>query len=983
MSGENKKKLSDYSMLDLFQTEVDTHTATLSDGLLALETTPEAANKLGSLMRAAHSIKGGARIVELDAVVKLAHAMEDCFVALQNGKGILTSQQIDVLLSGVDMIRAISGATVAGNLTWTAEHEEEITMLIEDLIHILEPETAPRDSRLDMGSAASLPIQRDSQAEPVYLNRQAVLTTPKQADADAPQHDTQTVETQNRDTSLLELFRSEVETHAAAVLKGLTILQEQPDTFEHLHALVKAVHAIKGGAQIIESEPAVNLADAMEHVLITVQNGEASLEEGTVQMLRHAIELLCGAAASGAQQDHAWIAEHQDDIAQVVATFSTFSADALKQADVPSKKRVCPSSQGAAPFRQPVSGSEERGRIVPATLPDSQAIPEHVDKGILRPTPPGDQNEELLHNKKLEERDRTVRVTAAKIERLMGLTGEVVVNSRWLPSFSESLLTLKKYQRESLMLLDKLHDLSRHNDSSMHTRELISLAREKTKQSNTLLAERINQLDRFTGASAILSDRLYHEVIGIRMRPFADGVRGFPRMVRDLARDLGKKVQFEILGKSTEVDRDILEKLDAPLTHLLRNAIDHGIELPEKRLALGKPEAGLLRLEAVHRSGMLLITVSDDGQGIDLLKLRQRILCKGLATADIVNHLTEAELLKFLFLPGFSTIENVTEISGRGVGLDVVDNMVHEVGGVVRAISKFGEGMSFYLELPLTLSVIRTFLVEIADELYAFPLARIDRCLLLSKADIDMVEDRQYFRFDYSNISLIDIHDVLELEHTQEIRDQLPVVIISNRSNMYGILVDRFIGESDLVVRPLDPRLGKVPDISSTAVMLDGSPILIFDVEDLVGSIDKLLSGQRLHKLATGATEAGDVTVKKVLVVDDSITVREMERKLLENRGYEVEVAVDGLAGWNALRTGNFDLVVSDVDMPRMNGIEFVMQIKQHEDLKALPVMIVSYKDTEEHRLQGLQAGADYYLTKSSFQDDSFINAVIDLIGEA
>ncbi len=190
-----------------------------------------------------------------------------------------------------------------------------------------------------------------------------------------------------------------------------------------------------------------------------------------------------------------------------MATFSTFSADALKQADVPSKKRVCPSNQGAAPFRPPVSGSEERGRIVPATLPDSQAIPEHVNKGVLRPTPPGDQNEELLHNKKLEERDRTVRVTAAKIERLMGLTGEVVVNSRWLPSFSESLLTLKKYQRESLMLLDKLHDLSRHNDSSTHTRELISLAREKTKQSNTLLAERINQLDRFTASSYTFSFR--------------------------------------------------------------------------------------------------------------------------------------------------------------------------------------------------------------------------------------------------------------------------------------------------------------------------------------------------------------------------------------------------------------------------------------------------------------------------------------------
>jgi two-component system sensor histidine kinase and response regulator WspE len=477
---------------------------------------------------------------------------------------------------------------------------------------------------------------------------------------------------------------------------------------------------------------------------------------------------------------------------------------------------------------------------------------------------------------------------------------------------------------------------------------------------------------------------LYHEVVGIRMRPFADGIQGFPRMVRDLARDLGKKINFEIIGKSTEVDRDILEKLDAPLTHLLRNSVDHGMESPEERLARGKPETGTLRLEAAHRSGMLLITVSDDGRGIDLDVLRQKVLRKGLANADIVNNLTESELIKFLFLPGFSTSENITEISGRGVGLDVVDNMVHEVGGVVRATTKPGEGVSFYLELPLTLSVIRTFLVEIAEEPYAFPLARIDRCLILSKEDIEIVEDRQYFRFDNDNIALIDIHDVLELkELTNQQDDELPVVVISDRANAYGLLVDKFVGESDLVVRPLDPRLGKVPDISASAVMLDGSPILIFDVEDLVRSIDKMLNRRRLQKLSTSTHDAEGTPAKHILVVDDSITVREMERKLLENKGYQVEVAVDGVEGWNAVRSEQFDLVISDVDMPRMNGIEFVTHIKEHHALKSLPVIIVSYKDTEEHRLQGLQAGANYYLTKSSFQDNSFIEAVVDLIGEA
>jgi two-component system sensor histidine kinase and response regulator WspE len=247
-----------------------------------------------------------------------------------------------------------------------------------------------------------------------------------------------------------------------------------------------------------------------------------------------------------------------------------------------------------------------------------------------------------------------------------------------------------------------------------------------------------------------------------------------------------------------------------------------------------------------------------------------------------------------------------------------------------------------------------------------------------------VVEDRQYFRFDGDNISLVNVHEILEIEKKALPQDdKLPVVVIGDHAHSYGLLVDRFVGEYDLVVRPLDPRLGKVPDISAVSVMLDGSPILIFDVEDLIRSVDKMLNRRKLQKLRATEQSAEETAVKRILVVDDSITVREMERKLLESRGYQVEVAVDGLAGWNTVRSEEFDLVISDVDMPRMNGIEFVTHIKEHEALRSLPVMIVSYKDSEEHRLQGLEAGADYYLTKSSFQDDSFINAVVDLIGEA
>jgi two-component system sensor histidine kinase and response regulator WspE len=309
--------------------------------------------------------------------------------------------------------------------------------------------------------------------------------------------------------------------------------------------------------------------------------------------------------------------------------------------------------------------------------------------------------------------------------------------------------------------------------------------------------------------------------------------------------------------------------------------------------------------------------------------------------------------------------------------------MAQEVGGTVRVVSEPGKGMSFYLQLPLTLSVLRTLIVEIAGEPYAFPLARIDRALMLPKDDIDTVANRQYFTLDGQHIGLVSAHQVLELQNPTGDSAALPVIVISDRLTSYGLVVDRFLGESDLVVQPLDARLGKIPDISAAALMEDGTPILIVDVEDTVRSVDNLLFGRRLRQV--GRAERGAVAPvrKRILVVDDSITVREAERQLLENHGYEVEVAVNGMDGWNAVRSGHYHLVITDIDMPRLNGFELVSQIKNQPQLCTIPVMIVSYKDSEEDQRRGLEAGANYYFTKSRFHDETLLQAVIDLIGEA
>jgi two-component system sensor histidine kinase and response regulator WspE len=416
---------------------------------------------------------------------------------------------------------------------------------------------------------------------------------------------------------------------------------------------------------------------------------------------------------------------------------------------------------------------------------------------------------------------------------------------------------------------------------------------------------------------------------------------------------------------------------------LLRNAVDHGIELPAERTSQGKQAQGTVRVEARHHAGVLAITVTDDGRGIDPEALRARIVEKNLLNSGVALNLSSPELLEFIFLPGFSTARGVTEISGRGVGLDAVRTTVEAASGTVRVTSEFGKGTTFHLQLPVTRSVMRAVVTEIAGEAYAFPLLRIERILRVARGDVKTLGGLQYFVLDEQNVALISAQQVLGFGADTAAAEELCVVVIGGRAHRYGVVVDKFLGEHDLVVRPLDARLGKVQDVAAAAILMNGSPALILDVEDMVQSIQKLAQAGRIDKLSAGHAPSSARARKRILVVDDSITVREAERQLLVNRGYEVDVAVDGMDGWNSVRSGRYDLVISDINMPRMNGIELVRAIKQDQGLSATPVVIVSYKDRPEDRERGLDAGANYYLTKSSFHDETLVDAVEDLIGSA
>jgi two-component system sensor histidine kinase and response regulator WspE len=773
---------------------------------------------------------------------------------------------------------------------------------------------------------------------------------------------------------LITLFREEVRTNSQILTEGLVALEQGTASSQRLEAMMRAAHSIKGAARVVNVQPGVEVAHAMEDCFVKAQKAELTLTTGMVDVLLECVDLLLAVAEAAGARLAEWLAANSNQVACLVQRLeSVVQQSPLEAQPVPSVPNAGQEFESNSLSPQPPAAKVEDGAspvVSKATEAEVAEAPPQ-EKSAVGPAPTTETDEGV------------VRVTARSLTRLMGLAGESLVESRWLQPFSKALLQLKTWHVQIADTLEGLSEAVESQPSQERSSALLDDARARLAACQELLSNRIAEFDRRTRNSDDLSARLYREVVSSRMRPFRDGVQGLPRLVRDLARQLGKKVLLEVLGETTEVDRDILEKLDAPLNHLVRNALDHGMEMPEERLAAGKPAAGRLRIEATHSGGLLSITISDDGRGIDVERLRRKVVERGHTTADLAAKLSDAELLDFLFLPGFSTASQVTEISGRGVGLDVVHTMVQSVGGRVYVDTKLGQGASFCVQLPVTLSVLRAVVVEIAGEPYAFPHNRIDRVIRIARSELRSLENRQYVQVDSQNVGIVMGRQVLQLDGPEPAGEDLLIVLFSERSASYGLVVDALLGEQDLVVRPLDRRLGKVPNLHAAAILDDGSPVLIMDLDDLRRSIEKLLQGSRLQRVGGLASQQEGRERKRVLVVDDSITVREVERQLLMNHGYIVDVAVDGMEGWNLVREGGIDLVISDIDMPRLNGLELVRRMKADLRLQMIPVVIVSYKDREEDRLHGLEAGANHYLAKSSFHDDRLLQVVRELIGDA
>ena len=753
--------------------------------------------------------------------------------------------------------------------------------------------------------------------------------------------------------SMLDLFRMEADSQTQILTDGLLAMERHAGDAAAVESMMRAAHSIKGAAAIVGLQVVVQLAHGMEDSFVAAQHGRLKLTPERVDVLLSGVDLIVQLSRLDDAGAEAWLAANAAQIDQTLNAIAGI-------ADLPELPAL-PSAPAAA------------AAPAPAPLP-SEAEPQ-------APVASGLAGEEPAAAPRTGGAAPAAKAPAQNFDKLLSLASESRINAHQMHPFIGALQRFKRNQSSLFSAIEHLHEaISRSGDAGLMEKSLLAL--QKTQPLKQFMLEHIADIETYERRLLAVSQGMVDEVLALRMRPFRDGIHAFPRMVRDLARSLGKEVQLEIDGEDTLVDRDILAKIESPLNHMLRNAIDHGMEGPYERIDAGKEALGTIRMEARHRAGMLSIEISDDGRGVDLEKIRQSVIERKMASPAMAAALSPGELLEFLFLPAFSLKATANQLSGRGVGLDIVHETIRQQNGTVRLESEPGRGFRALITLPLTQSIVRALVIDIQGEAYAIPIVKVESVVRVPQAAIHTLENKQFFELKGEHLGLVSAAQVLELGESASSADDLPVVVIGRGKQSYALVVDAIRGEQSLAVQAIDPIFGKMRDISAAALLDNGEPVLILDVPDLLLSIDKLLHEGGLHQLAQ-AGQAQQRRAKRILVVDDSLTVREMERKLLLGRGFEVDVAIDGIDGWNVVRSGEYDLVITDVDMPRMDGIELVSLIKKDLHLHKLPVMIVSYKDRPEDRARGLSAGADYYLTKGSFHDETLLDAVADLIGDA
>lgn len=771
---------------------------------------------------------------------------------------------------------------------------------------------------------------------------------------------------------LLATFKIEAQEHVNALYSGLIELEkETPEKQEEIiEAVFREVHSLKGAARSVSIIEIESICQSMESVLSALKRQELSVSAALLDVIHHAVDNLSHIL-------HSMDRERTADEKSLVSETSKTLEGILKGAPVPQNRpgtKNAPVSEDAGSPDKTVISSE-------AGSSDKEPVPIESKPAVRHPAPVAPE---------------TIRVPASRLESLLLQTEELLLAKQTAGQLVTELRgvnnSLAEVEQESTKLYPHMraarHLLGKENGNghgkiNSHLARLLEFLDWNQSSLNALK----NRLEMLTKTAEndhrVLDgavDNLLQDMMRASMLPLSSLFEIFPKFVRDLCRDQDKDVELIIRGQEIEIDRRILEEMKDPFIHLIRNCIDHGVEKPEKRKHKGKPPRGTVIIAASQtKSNSVDIMISDDGAGIDVDKVRETALRHGILSKEEADKSDEQRILSLIYKSGVSTSPIITDISGRGLGLAIVREKVGKIGGTISVETQRDAGSTFRFSLPLTTATFRGILVRTGENLFIIPTRHLERGIRVHMKDIKTVENRETVRIDGQVLSLVRLADVLELpreESSSAPSETLPAVILASADIRIVFLLDEIINEQEVLVKSLGKQLSSVRNILGASILATGKIAPVLNVSDLVKSAVKASSAPARIPLANKVK----VKKKSILVVEDSITARTLLKNILESAGYRVKTSVDGIDGFTALKTQDFDLVVSDVDMPRMNGFDLTAKIRDDRKLENLPVILVTALESREHRERGIEVGANAYIVKSSFDQSNLLETIKRLI---
>ena len=691
---------------------------------------------------------------------------------------------------------------------------------------------------------------------------------------------------------------------------------------ERLNAVANGEEASTPAAIVVEPVIVVNqpVDDEPDYSQMSEAEVEAEIERLLAEKQAEAVAKRASAQIEVEEEpDYANMSD-----AEVEAEIERLLAE--KQAQDAAKRAN--KNQNATPPPPPVAV------VIPVVQPKTEVVstPKPAAPAAPRRSEPKEEGE----SKGGGTVEQTIRVDVKRLDHLMNLIGELVLGKNRLIKINDDVE--ERYEGEAFL-------------------------------------EELNQV---VSIVSLVTTDLQIAVMKTRMLPIGKVFNKFPRMIRDLSRELNKKIELEITGEDTELDKSIVEEIGDPLVHIIRNSCDHGVEVPQVRLDAGKEEVGTIQLKAYHEGNHIVIQIIDDGKGLDPDMLKNKGVEKGLITEKEADGMSDKEAFGLIFRPGFSTAAQVTSVSGRGVGMDVVKTNIEKLNGMIDIDSEVGHGTSMKLKIPLTLAIIQALLVGVQEEYYAIPLASVLETVRIGKDEIYTVENRSVMRLRDEVLSLVHIGDIFEVERVFDNSEHAYVVVLGLAESKIGLIVDTLIGQEEIVIKSLGEYLKGIEGIAGATIRGDGGVTLIVDVAALM-----LMAKSVKSTVGQMGTEAKKIGVKNhpsdycVMIVDDSKTDRTIMRKSLEPLGITLVEAVDGVEAINILKQGDhfFDGMLIDIEMPRMDGYTLAAEIKKYNKYKNMPLIAVTSRSGKADRMRGVESGMVEYITKP-YSPDYLMNVV-------